>query len=97
MTYIALANEELVPRIERAITTLTELRATRKEAKEITRLTNKIDGLVIILNDQRERFQNMRTVRDAAILCDMIEITSNPEHEAAVKLVQGYLAEYYEE
>lgn len=95
MANAAIGNEELVPRIEKAIATLTELRETRTSPDEKTRLTNKIEGMELVLNAQRERFQNMKTPQDVVTLAAMIAMDVDPKHEQGVNLVQGYLMEYY--
>ena len=95
MSNAQIGNEELVPRIEKAIVTLTKIRAERKDPDEKIRLTNKIEGIELVLNDQRERFQHMRTPEDVITLAAMIAMDIDPKHEQGVNLVQGYLMEYY--
>lgn len=94
-TMVEIGNEELVPRIEKAIVTLTEIRAARKGQDEKIRLTNKIEGIELVLNAQRERFQHMKTPQDVVALAAMIAMDVDPKHEQGVNLVQGYLMEYY--
>lgn len=96
MSNAKIGNEELVPRIEKAIVTLTEIRADRKDPDEKIRLTNKIEGIELVLNAQRERFQHMKTPQDVVTLAAMIAMDVDPKHEQGVNLVQGYLMEYYE-
>lgn len=96
MATVAIGNEELVPRIEKAITNLKELREQRTGADEKERLNWKIEGLERILDQQRERFQHMRTPQDVLTLAAMINMNAYPWHGQAVNLVQGYLMEYYE-
>lgn len=96
MSNAQIGNEELVPRIEKAIVTLTEIRADRKDPDEKIRLTNKIEGIELVLNAQRERFQHMKTPQDVVTLAAMIAMDVDPKHEQGVNLVQGYLMEYYE-
>jgi hypothetical protein len=96
MANAKIGNEELVPRIEKAITTLTEMRDVRKGQDEKIRLTNKIEGMELVLNAQRERFQNMRTPQDVVALAAMIAMDVDPKHKQGVDLVRGYLMEYYE-
>ena len=99
MATAAIGNEELVPRVEKAIATLTELRdalPTGFGDDEKVRLTNKIEGMELVLNAQRERFQNMKTPQDVVTLAAMIAMDIDPKHEQGVNLVQGYLMEYYE-
>jgi hypothetical protein len=94
MTMVGIGNEEMVPRIKKAIGNLKELREVRVGAEEKVRLTNKIEGMEFILNQQGERFQNMRTAKDVVTLAAMIATGADPKHAQAVNLVQGYLMEY---
>lgn len=94
MTMVEIGNEELVPRIEKAIATLKELREGQENEDERGRLDSKIEGLEFILSTQGERFQHMRTQEDAVALASMVAMNAYPWHGAAVKLVQGYLMEY---
>lgn len=94
MTMVEIGNEELVPRIKKAIGTLKELREVRVGAVEKARLTNKIEGMEFILNQHDLRFQNMRTAEDVVTLAAMIAVAADPKHAQAVNLVQGYLMEY---
>ena len=94
MATVAIGNEELVPRIEKAIANLNELREGREGAEEKARLTNKIEGLELILEAQRERFQHMQTPEDVLTLAVMVGTGADAKHAEAVNLVQGYLVEY---
>lgn len=94
MTMVEIGNEELVPRIKKAIGNLKELREVRVGDEEKTRLTNKIEGMEFILNQHDLRFQNMRTAKDVVTLAAMIATGADPKHAQAVNLVQGYLMEY---
>jgi hypothetical protein len=94
MANVAIGNEELVPRIEKAIVILTEMRDAHTMPEEKVRLTNKIEGMELTLNAQRERFQHMRTAKDVFALAAMITTDIDPKHEQGIKLVQGYLLEY---
>ena len=99
MATAEIGNEELVPRIERAIVNLKALRDALPAEfgdDEKVRLTNKIEGMELVLNAQRERFQNMKTPQDVVTLAAMIVMDIDPKHEQGVNLVQGYLMEYYE-
>lgn len=95
MTMVEIGNEELVPRIEKAIVILTEMCDAHTNTDEKVRLTNKIEGMELVLNAQRERFQHMRTPQDVVTLAAMIAMDVEPKHEQGVNLVQGYLMEYY--
>lgn len=94
MTMVEIGNEELVPRIKKAIDNLQKLRETRVGAEEKARLTNKIEGMEFILNQHDLRFQNMRNAKDVVTLAAMIATAADPKHAQAVDLVQGYLMEY---
>lgn len=94
MANVAIGNEELVPRIKKAIGTLKELREVRVGDEEKARLTNKIEGMEVILNQHDLRFQNMQTAKDVVTLAAMIATGADPKHAQAVNLVQGYLMEY---
>lgn len=94
MATVEIGNEELVPRIEKAIVNLKELREGREGAEEKVRLTNKIEGMELILHEQGERFQNMKTAKDVVTLAAMIAVGAEENHAQAVNLVQGYLMEY---
>lgn len=98
MATAEIGNEELVPRIEKAIANLKELREALPAGfgdDEKVRLANKIEGMELVLNAQRERFQNMKTPQDVVTLAAMIAMDVDPQHEQGVNLVQGYLMEYY--
>jgi hypothetical protein len=97
MATFAIGNEEMVPRMEKAIAALKEIRETRVGDEEKTRLTNKIEGLEVVLEAHRERFQNMKKKEDVLALAAMIEIGTDEKHAQGVNLAQGYLMEYYGE
>lgn len=94
MANVAIGNEEMVPRIKKAIGNLKELREVRVGDEEKVRLTNKIEGMELILRQHDLRFQNMKTAKDVVTLAAMIETGADPKHAQAVNLVQGYLMEY---
>jgi hypothetical protein len=94
MANVAIGNEELVPRIKKAIGNLKELREVRVGDEEKARLTNKIEGMQLILNQHDLRFQNMRNAQDVVTLAAMIATGADEKHAQAVNLVQGYLMEY---
>lgn len=94
MANVAIGNEEMVPRIKKAIGNLKELREVRVGDEEKARLTNKIEGMELILNQHDLRFQNMKTAKDVVTLAAMIATGADPKHAQAVNLVQGYLMEY---
>jgi hypothetical protein len=97
MATAEIANEEMVTRVETAIRRLKVLRDERKATAEKTRLTNKIEGMELILNDNRARFQNLRNADDVVTVAAMIEFVAAPEHAQAANLIQGYLMDYYEQ
>lgn len=94
MANVAIGNEEMVPRIKKAIGNLKELREVRVGDEEKARLTNKIEGMELILNQHDLRFQNMKTAKDVVTLAAMIATGADPKHAQAVNLVQGYLMDY---
>lgn len=96
MATAEIANEEMVTRVETAICRLKTLRDERRVTGQ-TRLTNKIEGMELILNDNRERFQNLRNADDVVTVAAMIEVVAAPEHAQAANLIQGYLMDYYEQ
>lgn len=95
MATFAIGNEEMVPRIEKAIVILKEIRERHTAPEEKTRLTNKIEGLEVILEAHEERFQHMRSKDDVVVMAAMIAHDADPKHAEAVNLAQGYLMEYY--
>jgi hypothetical protein len=97
MATAEIGNEELVPRIEKAIAVMKELREALPAmfGQEKVRLTNKIEGMELVLNAQRERLQNMKTPQDVVTLAAMIATNQfDPKYEQGIKLVQSYLMEY---
>lgn len=91
---VKLADEEMVPRAEKALLTLKMLAegATTDEQRE--RLLNKAEGVSMTLDAYREHFQNLKVTADVIALADLIVENVEEKYLPGVKLIQGYLMEY---
>jgi hypothetical protein len=96
MMNVEIANEEMVPRVKRAILNLAQLEAGTTDPKERERLGNKIAGVQATLATHHERFRNMRTPEDLVTLAAMVAVGVEPQHVEGAALVQGYLMDYYD-
>lgn len=95
MTYIELANEELVPRVEKAIAGLM-VRQDGFHPREsyFKYIGNKIKGVQNALAAHREEMQKLDSAEEILALATVIESEALPTHMDGAKLVAGYLREY---
>lgn len=91
---VKLANEEMVPRAEKAIITLIGLIADTDNVENQERLENKANGVRLVLEAHREQLQNLKTTTDIIILATLIEEGMEDKVREGTQLMKSYLLEY---